>query len=501
MVSEVNPELLHSVEGDEFLPPISRWTTLGGLFLVGTVGVAFTLAAVTKYNITVKAAATVRPSGEIRIVQAALEGTIKTISVKENQLVKQGDAIATIDDSQLQTQKSQLQGSIQQNQQQLVQIAAQLRALDGQIVAETDRSNRAVASAEAELNRTQRDYEDRNVIANSEVEEAVANIKIAQDELQKAQAELKSAQANARASEASLKAAMVKRDRYQTIAQSGSISQNQLDEAQLAVTQQQQALESQKATVEGQRQVISRQQQAVEAAISRRNRAASALNPTNAVVSMAKEKIAQERATGGASFARLQQERESLHQRQIEIQNQIDTAQKDFKQVETELQKTVIRTSEAGTILKLELRNLEQVVRSGDAIAQIAPSKAPLVVKARVTAQDIGKVRLCQAAQVTDCKEGKALLRVSAYPYPDYGTLKGAVRAITADTISPQNNPATAPATPYYEVTIEPESLYLQKANQSYPIQPGMEITVDIISREETLLTFILRKARLLADL
>jgi HlyD family secretion protein len=500
MVSELNPDLLHPVESDEFLPPISRWTTLGGLFLVGTFGVAFTLAAVTKYNITVKAAATVRPSGEIRIVQAALEGTIKTISVKENQLVKQGDAIATIDDSQLQTKKSQLQGNIQQNQQQLVQIAAQLRALDGQIAAETDRSNRAVASAEAELNRTQRDYQDRNVIANSEVEEAEANIKIAQDDLQKAQAELKSAQANARATEASLKAAMVKRDRYQTIAQSGSISQNQLDEAQLAVTQQQQILESQKATVEGQKQVISRQQQAVEAAISRRNRAASALNPTNAVVSMAKEKIAQERANGGASFARLQQERESLHQRQIEIQNQINTAQKDFKQVETELQKTVIRTSEAGTILKLELRNLEQVVRSGDAIAQIAPSKAPLVVKARVAAQDIGKVRLCQAAQVTDCKEGKALLRVSAYPYPDYGTLKGAVRAITADAISPQNNPATAPATPYYEVTIEPESLNLQKANQSYPIQAGMEVTADIISREETLLTFILRKARLLAD-
>ncbi|HEY9674773.1 MAG TPA: biotin/lipoyl-binding protein, partial [Waterburya sp.] len=256
MVSELNSELLHPVESDEFLPPISGWTTLGGMFLVGTVGVAFTLAAVTKYNITVKAAATVRPSGEIRIVQAALEGTIKTISVKENQVVKQGDAIATIDGSQLQTKKSQLQGNIQQNQQQLVQIAAQLRALDGQIAAEADRSNRAVASAEAELNRTQRDYQDKNITANSEVQEAEANIKIAQDELQKAQTELKSAQANVRATEASLKAAMVKRDRYQTIAQSGSISQNQLDEAQLTVTQQQQALESQKAAVESQQQVI-----------------------------------------------------------------------------------------------------------------------------------------------------------------------------------------------------------------------------------------------------
>jgi multidrug efflux pump subunit AcrA (membrane-fusion protein) len=91
-------------------------------------------------------------------------------------------------------------------------------------------------------------------------------------------------------------------------------------------------------------------------------------------------------------------------------------------------------------------------------------------------------------------------LRVSAYPYPDYGTLAGAVRAITADAITPQSNAITS-HTPYYEVTIQPEKLSLQKDNQSYFIEPGMEVTADIITKEETLLTFILRKARLITDL
>ncbi|MGH7997861.1 MAG: HlyD family efflux transporter periplasmic adaptor subunit, partial [Brasilonema sp.] len=44
-----------------------------------------------------------------------------------------------------------------------------------------------------------------------------------------------------------------------------------------------------------------------------------------------------------------------------------------------------MRTAETGTILKLELRNPGQVVRPGQAIAQIAPSNAPLIIKARVT--------------------------------------------------------------------------------------------------------------------
>lgn len=43
--------------------------------------------------------------------------------------------------------------------------------------------------------------------------------------------------------------------------------------------------------------------------------------------------------------------------------------------------------------------------------------------------------------------------------------------------------------------------MYLEKQNQQYLIQPGMEVAADIISKEETVLTFILRKARLLTDL
>ena len=73
----------------------------GGLFFIGTVGAAVNLAAVIKYNVTVDVHATVRPLGERRIVQAALAGIVKSILVKENQVVKKGQAIALIDPTQL----------------------------------------------------------------------------------------------------------------------------------------------------------------------------------------------------------------------------------------------------------------------------------------------------------------------------------------------------------------------------------------------------------------
>ncbi|MHC5818797.1 MAG: HlyD family secretion protein, partial [Nostoc sp.] len=88
MLIDPQPEFLRLVQNDEYLPPISTWTRLGGIFLIGSVGAIFGLTSIIQYNVIVKADATVRPTGEIRLVQAAAEGTIISIKVKENQVVK-----------------------------------------------------------------------------------------------------------------------------------------------------------------------------------------------------------------------------------------------------------------------------------------------------------------------------------------------------------------------------------------------------------------------------
>jgi multidrug efflux pump subunit AcrA (membrane-fusion protein) len=135
----------------------------------------------------------------------------------------------------------------------------------------------------------------------------------------------------------------------------------------------------------------------------------------------------------------------------------------------------------------------------GDKIAQIAPSQTGLAIEALVAAQDISKVKTEQPAQV----------RVSACPYPDYGTLKGSVTNISPDVISSPNNPSSAnpssqstnASNDFYAVTIKPESLSLSQGQKKCLVQLGMEGRADIISREETVLQFLLRKARLIADL
>jgi len=249
-------------------------------------------------------------------------------------------------------------------------------------------------------------------------------------------------------------------------------------------------------------------------AVGKLERAKAAQNPSAAAVEVATERIAQERARGEASLATLSKERKELLQRRITTQSQLNKSQKELQQLGIDLYKSVIRAPVDGTILKLDLRNPGQTVRPGEFIAQIAPSDAPLVVKARIAAQDISKVKTCKAEKIKNCEEGKVQLRFSAYPYPDYGTLKGAVRAIAPDAITSQGSGtgqgSGTSASSYqgsgtgassYEVTIQPERSYLVKGGHQYPIQSGMEVTADIISREETVLKFMLRRARLLTDL
>ena len=104
----------------------------------------------------------------------------------------------------------------------------------------------------------------------------------------------------------------------------------------------------------------------------------------------------------------------------------------------------------------------------------------------------------CNSQEVVNCQIGKVKMRFSAYPYPDYGILEGAVRSITADAILSQSNNT---GESYFEVTIESEKLHLQRDLQKYPIQAGMEVVTEIIAKEESVLTFILRKTRLLTNL
>lgn len=427
---------------DEFLPPVSRWLVLGGLILIGGLGLIGVLMAVLPYRVTVKAEARVRPSGEVRLVEAPLEGTIERLEVQENQMVQQGDVIARLDRNALDAQKNQVEGNVQQLQLQLTQLDAQLRWLDHQSLAQSRSIEQEVAMARAEADRQQWEYGTQQITTQADLVEAEATLEFAQNEMR----------------------------RYEQLVNSGSVSQLQLDEKRAAV----------------------------RTAAARVTRTRALLDPSAASIAIAQERIAQVQDNGEVTLATLNRERESLKQQRSELWAQLLQAQQTRQQVERQLQNSVIRATSDGVILRLNLRNANQLVQSGETIAEISPQGSAMMLKAWVAPQAIGQIKVGQTA----------FLRVSACPVRDYGILRSTVTQISPDAMvadsvvanstaadSTDAGPITAGSTAaaanaqrYYEVTLQPQQTTLIRGNRQCSLQLGMEAEARIVTRQETLL-------------
>ena len=497
-LKEADYALVEPVTPEEFLPPIGHWLSLGGIVMVASFGAAIALSTVLKYKVTVQAPASIRPVGELRLVQSTIEGSVLNISVKENQTVKKGDPIATVKDlrleSKLQTRRNQLIGDIQKAKYQILAIDAQIGASDRQGIAEIEQGNRSIAGIQAELSRAERDYRDKQITTQAEVAEAEANWRTAQKEQQVSEVDLQVAAANLKSLQAGHKSAVTRSTRYQGVATDGAISTNQLEEAQLAAEQQAQSIAAHEATILKQKQIVARVAETVGAAQARIRRTQAALNPSRAESAAIVQKIARDRAVGKAAIARLQQERQKLLQQRLEVINQITTSDREIAQIATELKPTQILAPVSGTIQELNLRNTAQVLQPGDRLAQIVPTGTPLNIKAYVAIADVDNIKIGQLVQ----------MRVSACPYTDYGVGSGRVIEIAADAKSiEQNGGRNAAQQPQsagngtYEVTIKPDTLKLTRGGRKCQIRSGMDGRADIISKEETVLQFLLKKARL----
>lgn len=199
-----------------------------------------------------------------------------------------------------------------------------------------------------------------------------------------------------------------------------------------------------------------------------------------------------------ANLAKARQAVEEQRSRSLTERAQLDrelaATQAEAGQVGRDLRSTQVKVPVNGVVLSLNLRNPQQVVAAGEELARIAPSQAGLLVKVLVPSQDITNVEVGQRAD----------LRIAGCPYPDYGTLKAKVVSIAPEASlppSPDRAGSAAPPPPAqtggYEVTLQPDGTLLRSKTRRCELRLGMDLTADITTKVETVLGFLLRKARL----
>lgn len=163
-----------------------------------------------------------------------------------------------------------------------------------------------------------------------------------------------------------------------------------------------------------------------------------------------------------------------------ETLKELATLQQNLKASQDQLNRTVLTSPMHGVVNKLSVTTIGGVVRPGEEIMQIIPVDEELFVEAKVRPQDIAGIRPGQ----------EATIKLTAYDYTIFGTLKGRVDVISADTFKDERRPESEP---HYKVMLRVDMLSLTDRQVAMEIRPGMQAQAELHTGEKTVLQYLLK--------
>jgi adhesin transport system membrane fusion protein len=162
----------------------------------------------------------------------------------------------------------------------------------------------------------------------------------------------------------------------------------------------------------------------------------------------------------------------------------------NIKSAQDRVRRTDLKSPVHGIVNKLNVNTIGAVVAPGANLMDIVPLDDTLLVEGRIRPQDIAFIRPGQ----------DAVVKVSAYDSSVYGSLKGKVERISADTISEDKPEKGDRQETFYRVMIRTAKNHLGADQKPLPIIPGMVTTVEIQTGEKSVLDYLVKPARLLRD-
>lgn len=188
-------------------------------------------------------------------------------------------------------------------------------------------------------------------------------------------------------------------------------------------------------------------------------------------------------ATQEAATHRIEEEK-SNHRTEIlkelsAIRTEMEGRKEKLPALEDQMNRTSVRSPVDGTVQRVFVTTIGEAVGPGQEMLEIVPREDTLLVEARVPPQDIAFLHPGQNADV----------KITAYDYSIYGSMKGKVEHISADAITDEQQKSS-----YYLVKVRTDSASLtSKDGKELPIIPGMVAEVDVLTGKKTVLEYILK--------
>ena len=179
-----------------------------------------------------------------------------------------------------------------------------------------------------------------------------------------------------------------------------------------------------------------------------------------------------------------------LQRQASDLAGQIAVFDETIKSAQDRVRRAELRSPVYGIVNKINVTTVGAVVQPGANLMDIVPLDDTLLVEGRLRPQDIAFIRPGQ----------DAVVKLTAYDSSVFGSLKGKVEHISADTIIDDKSKAGDKPESFYRVMVRTDKNYLGTQENPLPIIPGMVATVEVLTGKKSVLDYLIKPARMLAD-
>ncbi len=159
--------------------------------------------------------------------------------------------------------------------------------------------------------------------------------------------------------------------------------------------------------------------------------------------------------------------------------SQFNEASENLTAIEDKLARAEIRAPRNGRVNGLAVSTEGGVIQAGSPILQVVPDDEKLIIEAKIQPQDVDKVRGGQAAVV----------KFPAFNAKTTPRLEGLVTTVSPATLKDQDQQNK----PYYQVQIELTPEELAKLSREHKLIPGMPAEVYIETNSRSILSYIVK--------
>ena len=171
------------------------------------------------------------------------------------------------------------------------------------------------------------------------------------------------------------------------------------------------------------------------------------------------------------------------HQRMQELEVKATQLQADVAETETHLNTArvqldllFLRSPVDGVVSALNIRNIGEVAQQGETLAEVAPEEAPLILVAALPDREAGFIEVGMPAQI----------KLDAFPYQDFGIIRGTVNSVSPDTENHEEMGAV------YQVEISLEQTHIFNNGHNIDLKAGQTGQAEIIIRQQRIIDVLL---------